>query len=126
MRFIQDMQPVNAVMIWNLAIGPDIADYVEAFAGRAIYSSLDLYSGFDQFQLEVVSRDLTALQTPVRLMCMMVVPMGGTNSVRHLANGVNTVFRDFIPQFTIPFIDDLPICGMCTEDLDDTEVYPNV
>ena len=65
--FIQDLQPVNKVTIRNVGIGPTIDEFAEAFAGRSIYSVGDLYSGNDQFQLAVESRDITTMQTPLGL-----------------------------------------------------------
>ena len=38
-----------------------IDDFIDEFAGRAIYSLIDLYSGYDQFQMEVAGRDVTAI-----------------------------------------------------------------
>ena len=126
LRFIQDLQPANRVIIRNTSIVPIIDDYIDEFAGRAVYSLVDLFSGYDQFQLEVASRDLTAIQTPLGLLRMTTAPMGCTNSVGHAVTGVNEVFRPFIPRAMIPFIDDLPVRGCATEDRDDTEVRPGV
>jgi hypothetical protein len=49
LRFIQDMQPANKVTIRNKGSGPIVDEVAEAFAGHAIYSIGDLYSGYDQF-----------------------------------------------------------------------------
>jgi hypothetical protein len=70
LRFIQDLQPVNRVTIRNAGIGPTIDEFAEAFAGSSIYSVGDLYSGYDQFQLAVESRDLTTMRTPLGLVRM--------------------------------------------------------
>ena len=118
LRFIQDMQPVNKVTIRNVGAGPIVGDFTEAFAGRAIYSMGDLYSGYDQFQLDVDSRDLTTMKTPLGLVRMCTLPQGATNSVAHMMNGMNKVLRDFIPQVTMPFLDDVPIKG-CKEEAKD-------
>ena len=61
LRFIQDLQPVNRVTIRNAGIGPTIDEFAKAFTGRSIYSVRDLYSGYDQFQLAVESRDITTI-----------------------------------------------------------------
>ncbi|MCO5554583.1 hypothetical protein L7F22_008113 [Adiantum nelumboides] len=74
----------------------------------------DLYSGYDQFQLSIESRDLTTMKTPLGLVRMCTLPQGATNSVAHMMNGMNKLLRDFIPQVTMPFIDDFPIKG-CEE-----------
>ena len=51
LRFIQDLQPINKVMLRNAGIGPSVDEFSEAFAGRSIYSIGYLYSGYDQFSI---------------------------------------------------------------------------
>jgi hypothetical protein len=114
------MQPVNAVTIRNAGIGPIVDEFAEAFAGRAIYSMGDLYSGYDQFQLAEGSRDMTTMRTPLGLVRMCTLPQGATNSVAHMMGGMNKVLRDFIPEKTMPFLDDVPIKGCKEEDKDET------
>ena len=70
LRFIQDLQPINKVTIRNAGIGPTIDEFAKAFAGRSIYSVGDLYSGYDQFQLAMESRDITTMRTPLGLVRM--------------------------------------------------------
>jgi hypothetical protein len=120
LRFIQDLEPVNKVTIRNAGVGPNIDEFAEAFAGRLIYSVSDLYSGYDQFQLAVESRDLTTMRTPLGLVRMFSLLQGGTNSVAHMVNAMNKVLRDCIPDITMPFLDDIPIKGCLVEERDDT------
>ena len=54
------------------------------------------------------------MKTPLGLVRMCTLPQGATNSVAHMMNGMNKVLRDFIPQITMPFLDDVPIKG-CDE-----------
>ncbi len=118
LRFIQDLQPVNKVTIRNVGIGPTIDEFTESFAGRAIYSMADLYSGYDQFQLAIDSRDITTMRTPVGLLRMCTLPQGATNSVAHMMNGMYRVLKDFIPHITMPFLDDIPLKGCLEEEKD--------
>ncbi|KAL3675475.1 hypothetical protein R1sor_025423 [Riccia sorocarpa] len=120
LRFIQDLQPANSVTIRNLGMGPIVDEVADAFAGRAIYSIGDLYSGYDQFQLALESRDLTTIRTPLGLMRMCTLPQGATNSVAHMQNAMHKVLRDFVPEVTIPFVDDIPIMGCVVEEKDDS------
>ena len=120
LRFIQDLQPVNQVTIRNAGIGPSVDEFAEAFAGRSIYSIGDLYSGYDQFQLAVESRDITTMRTPIGLVRMCTLPQGGTNSVAHMVNAMNKVLRDCIPDITMPFLDDIPIKGCSEVEKDET------
>ncbi|KAL3687991.1 hypothetical protein R1sor_014300 [Riccia sorocarpa] len=120
LRFIQDMQPANKVTIRNMGSRPVVDEFAEAFAGRAIYSMGDLYSGYDQFQLAVESRDITTMRTPLGLLRMCTLPQGATNSVTHMQNAMNKVLRDFVPEKTMPFLDDIPIKGCTVEEKDES------
>ena len=95
-------------------------EFAEALTGRAIYSIGDLYSGYDQFQLAVESRDITTMWTPIGLVRMCTLPQGATNSVAHMMNMMNKVLRDCIPEITMPFLDDIPIKGCAVEEKDET------
>lgn len=121
LRFIQDMQPANKVTIRNKGSGPIVDEVAEAFAGHAIYSIGDLYSGYDQFQLALESRDLTTMKTPLGLVRMCTLPQGATNSVAHMQNAMNQILKDFVPEKTIPFVDDIPIKG-CEEGKRDSTI----
>ena len=121
LRFIQDMQPANKVTIRNKGSGPIVDEVAEAFARHAIYSIGDLYSGYDQFQLASESRDLTTMKTPLGLMRMCTLPQGATNSVAHMQSAMNQILKEFVPEKTIPFVDDIPIKG-CKEEAKDFTV----
>ena len=108
------MQPANKVTIRNKGSGPIVDEVAEAFAGHAIYSIGDLYSGYDQFQLAAESRDLTTMKTPLGLVRMCTLPQGATNSVAHMQSAMNQILKDFVLDKTIPFVDDIPIKG-CEE-----------
>ena len=111
LRFIQHLQPVNKVTIRNDGIGPSVDEFAEAFAGWSIYSISDLYSGYDQFQLAIDSRDITTMRSPIGLVRMCTLPEGATNSVAHMVNAMNKILKDCILDITTPFLDDIPIKG---------------
>ena len=92
--------------------------------GRSIYLVGDLYSGYNQFQLAMQSRDITAMQTPLGLVWMCALPKGGTNSLAHMVNAMNKVLRDCIPDITMPFLEDIPIKG-CSEEVKDESIRPD-
>ena len=118
------MQLANKVTIRNKGYGPIVDEVAEAFAGHAIYSIGDLYSAYDQFQLAFESRDLTTMKTPLGLVRMCTLPQGATNSVAHMQNVMNQILKDFVPEKTIPFVDDIPIKG-CKEAKRDSNVQDN-
>lgn len=110
-RAIEDCQPVNRVSIMNVASPPNLEEYVASFAGRVLYSSFDLTSGFDQFQLALESRPITAIATPLGLLEMGTLPQGFCNSPAHMQEGMNKAFAPLIPHITAPYMDDLPVKG---------------
>ena len=121
-EFTQDLQLVNKVTIQNLGVGPRVDSFTETFVGRVIYSMADLYSGYDQFQLALDSRDITTMRMPIGLIRMATLPQGATNSIAHILNGMNKVLTEFIPSITMPILDDIPIKGCLEEAKDDSLV----
>ena len=97
-----------------------VEEFAQAFAGCVIYSIGDLYSGYDQFQLAVESRDIITMRTPIGLVRMCTLPQGATNSVAHMMNVMNKVLRDCIPEITMSFLDDIPMKGCAVEEKDET------
>ena len=54
------------------------------------------------------------MKTPLVPERMCTLPQGATNSVAHMQSAMNQILRDFVPEKTIPFMDDIPIKG-CKE-----------
>jgi hypothetical protein len=81
LRWIQDLQMLNSVSIRDVGGLPNADLMCEAYAGRAIYSSFDLLSGYDQFPIDDRDRARTAMHTPIGDIQLQVVPQGWTNAV---------------------------------------------
>jgi hypothetical protein len=111
LRLVHSLEPLNAVTIKNAAMPPYTDVVAEDFAGRSIYTTLDLYVSFDQRQLHPRSRDMTTFNTPLGAFRLTVLPMGWTNSPAVLQGDVSHILRPEIPQWTQPFADDVPIKG---------------
>ena len=111
LRLVHSLEPLNAVTVRNAAMPPYTDVVAEDFAGRSIYTTLDLYVSFDQRQLHENSRDMTTFNTPLGSFCLTVLPMGWTNSPAVLQGDVTHILRSEIPHWTQPFADDVPIKG---------------
>jgi hypothetical protein len=73
LRLVHDLQPLNAVTIRNSGVTPIADQVIKAMAGRACYSMLDLFVGYDHWTLNIASCDLSTIQSPigvVRLTCL--------------------------------------------------------
>ncbi|GBG74816.1 hypothetical protein CBR_g19328 [Chara braunii] len=123
-RWIQDLQKVNAVTIRDVGSIPHTDILAEGAAGRSIYSVCDLFSGYDEIPSDPRNRHLTAMHTPLGLVHVMVVPMGWTNGVVVFQRAMVVVLKDFIPDKVEVFFDDFPIKGSVLKD--ETEVAPDV
>jgi hypothetical protein len=111
LRLVHSLEPLNAVTIKNAAMPPYTDVVAEDFAGRSIYTTLDLYVSFDQRQLHPDSRDMTTFNTPLGAFRLTVLPMGWTNSPAVLQGDVTHILRPEIPHWTQPFADDVPVKG---------------
>jgi hypothetical protein len=87
LRLVHSLEPLNAVSIKSSAMPPYIDAVAEDFAGRSIYTTLDLYVAFDQRQLHPNSRDMTTFDTPLGPQRLTVLPMGYTGSPAILHTG---------------------------------------
>ncbi|GBG82540.1 hypothetical protein CBR_g34916 [Chara braunii] len=123
-RWIQDLQKVNAVTIRDVGSVPHADLLAEGSARRSIYSVCDLFSGYDEVPLDPRDRHITAMHTPLGLIQMMVVPIGWTNGVAVFQRPMVAVLKDFIPDKVEVFFDDFSIKGPVGKD--ETEVVPGV
>lgn len=111
LRLVHSLEPLNAVTVRNAAMPPYTEVVAEDFAGRSIYTTLDLYVSFDQRQIHEKSRDMTTFNTPLGSFRLTVLPMGWTNSPAVLQGDITHILRPEIPHWTQPFADDVPIKG---------------
>lgn len=120
LRLVHSLEPLNEVTIAHSGLPPATEELAMHFAGRGCNGILDLYVGYDERQIAEGSRDLTTFQTPFGALRLVTLPMGWTNSVPIFHEDVTFILRDEIPEYTLPYIDDVPIRGPATryEDAD--------
>jgi hypothetical protein len=113
-RIVHSLEPLNAVTIAHSGLPPVMETLAEHIAGRACGAILDLYVGYDERLLAESSRDLTTFQTPYGALRLVTLPMGWTNSVPIFHEDVTYILREEIPEYTEPYIDDVPVRGPAT------------
>jgi hypothetical protein len=72
---------------------------------------LDLYIGYDEHRLVPELCNLTTFQSPFGMLCLVTLPMGWMNSVLIFHDNVTFILQPEIPNTTVPYIDDVLICG---------------
>lgn len=90
---------------------PSADEFSEEFAGCAISSLIDFFSGYDQVELDEESRDLTGFMTPLGLMRMTTLAQGATNSVAKFVRIVLKILAPHLRDRAKPFLDDVGVKG---------------
>ncbi|GBG61430.1 hypothetical protein CBR_g21775 [Chara braunii] len=124
LRWVQDLQRLNAVTVRDAGGLPNADALSEACAGRAIISLIDLYSGYDQFPVYLSDRPMMAMHTPRGLIHMNVAPQGWTNAVAMVQRHMMRAMQPVSPHITQPYIDDLAVKGSKVKD--EQEVMPGI
>ena len=106
---VHDLQPLNTVTIQNSSLLPFSDQLIESMAGHTCYTMLDLYVGNDYRTLDVSSRDLTTVQSPIGAIQLTCLPMGWTNAVAIFHEDVTFILEPKIPQVAWPYVDDCSI-----------------
>jgi hypothetical protein len=108
---VHSLEPLNAVTIVHSGLPPGTEELASKFAGRACGGMLDLYVGYDDRLLAESLRNMTTFQTPFGALRIVTLPMGWTNSVPIFHEDVTEILKPEIPDYTSPYIDDVPIRG---------------
>ncbi|GBG68685.1 hypothetical protein CBR_g3226 [Chara braunii] len=124
LRWVQDLQRLNAVTVRDAGGLPNADALSESCAGRPIISLIDLYSGYDQFPVYSSDRPVTAMRTPRGLVHMNVAPQGWTNAVAMVQRAMIRAMQSVSPHITQPYIDDLAVKGPTMKE--SGEVSPEV
>uniref|UniRef100_A0A388M2H8 Integrase catalytic domain-containing protein n=1 Tax=Chara braunii TaxID=69332 RepID=A0A388M2H8_CHABU len=124
LRWVQDLQRLNAVTVRDAGRLPNADALSESCAGRPIISLIDLYSGYDQFSVYPSDRPVTAMHTPRGLIHMNVAPQGWTSAVAMVQRHMIRVMQTVSPHITQPYIDDLVVKG--PKEKEEDEVMPGV
>jgi hypothetical protein len=75
---------------------------------------LDLFVGYDHRTLNVASRDLTTIQSPIGAVRLTCLPQGWTNAGAIFHEDVTFILQEEIPDVAWPFMDDCSIKGPAT------------
>ena len=124
-RLVNAAMEINKHTIRDANLPPSVDEFSEEFAGCQMASMIDFFSGYDQVELDVKSRDLTGFQTPIGLLRMTTLPQGATNSVAQFVRIVTKILEDLIPEDCLPFLDDIGVKGPLST-YDDKEVLPGI
>ena len=123
---VNSLEPLNAITIQHSGITPFTKQITKQFTGCACGGLLDLYVGYDKHMLAETSHDYTTFQTPYGALHLTKLPMGWTNTVPVFHDNVMHILQPEVPQFTIPYIDNVPIRRPMTTYQNDNGVFETI
>ena len=116
LRLCVDYRELNKVTIRNKYPLPRINDLFDQLRGASLLSNIDLRSRYHQLRIREEDVSKTAFLSRCGSYEFRVMPFGLTNAPAVFMDLMNRVFREFLDQFIIVFIDDILVYSQTEEE----------
>jgi hypothetical protein len=109
LRICMDYRAFNKATVKNRYPLPQIDDLFDHLSGAKVFSRIDLCSGYYQIWIAERDEEKTACHTRYGSYEFMVMPFGLTNAPATFCTLMNDIFREWLDDFVVMYIDDILI-----------------
>ena len=118
LRLCVDYRQLNKMTVKNKYPLPRIDDLFDQLKGASVFSKIDLRIGYHQLRIKDADVHKTTFRTWYGYYEFLVMSFGLTNSPAAFMDLMNHVFRLYVDQFVMVFIDDILVYSKDREDHD--------
>ena len=117
-RLCIDYRQLNKLTVKNKYPLPRIDDLFDQLKGASIFSKIDLRSGYHQLKIKNTDVHNMVFRTRYGHYEFLVMSFGLTNAPTAFMDLMNRVFRPYVDQFVVVFIDDILVYSKDRENHD--------
>ena len=110
-RLVVDYSRINALSQRLRFPLPTTTDLIDRLAGKKVFSTLDLASGFFQIRIRPEDIPKTAFTTPDGHYEFLVLPQGLSNSPATFQSVMSRVFAPYLNKFVFIYLDDIGVAS---------------
>ncbi len=111
-----DYRALNKQTIRNQVPLPRIDEVWDQLSGARYFSSIDLKTGYHQIRLREADIEKTAFRTRYGQFESLVTPFGLSGTPRCFQTLMNNIFRPYLDNFILVYLDDILIYSRTKEE----------